>query len=61
MFENLTREHVPLGIFSAGSVFGLGEEMVDRAIVARNAVQCLEIPRYFLFQKTQNLGNIWQR
>ncbi|XP_037027542.1 uncharacterized protein LOC119068165 [Bradysia coprophila] len=52
---------VHVGTFSPGSVFGLGEEMIDRAIVARNVVQCLEIPRYLLFQKTQNLGNIWQR
>lgn len=50
-----------VGTFSPGSVFGLGEEMIDRAIVARNSVQCLEIPRYLLYQKTQNLGNIWQR
>lgn len=50
-----------VGTFSPGSVFGLGEEMIDRAIVARTAVQCLEIPRYLLFQKTQNVGNIWQR
>lgn len=50
-----------VGEFNPGSVFGLGEEMIDRAIVAKNVVHCLEIPRYLLFQKTQNLGNIWQR
>lgn len=50
-----------VGRFSCGSVFGLGEQMEERAIVARTTVQCMLIPRYWLFQKQQNLGNIWQR
>lgn len=49
-----------MGRFSCGSVFGLGEEMKHRTIVATNYVQCLLIPRYWLFQKAQNSGNIWQ-
>lgn len=54
-------QFVEVGSFSCGSVFGLGEEMEHRTIVATNYVQCLLIPRYWLFQKTQNSGNIWQR
>lgn len=52
---------VNLGTYSAGSFFGLGEEMEHRTIVARDTVQCLLIPRYWLFQKEQNIGNIWER
>lgn len=50
-----------VGNLSCGSVFGLGECMTDRAIVARNQVQCLLIPRYWLYEKDQNMGNIWQK
>lgn len=57
------RSHfVEIGQFSVGSVFGLGEHMDDRAIIAKNTqVQCLLIPHYWLFEKKQNAGNIWQR
>lgn len=57
------RSHfVEIGEFSCGSIFGLGEHMDDRAIVAKHTqVQCLLIPRYWLFEKEQNAGNIWQR
>lgn len=50
-----------MGSYSCGSVFGLGEEMEHRTIVAKNYVQCLLIPRYWLMQKSQNIGNVWQR
>uniref|UniRef100_A0A1Q3G5G3 Putative effector domain of the cap family of transcription factors n=1 Tax=Culex tarsalis TaxID=7177 RepID=A0A1Q3G5G3_CULTA len=58
-----TLEHIFLdvGSFSCGSVFGLGEKFEDRTIVARNHVQCMLIPRYWLFMKNQNTGNVWQR
>lgn len=58
-----TKEHfVEIGEFSCGSIFGLGEHMKDRVIVAKHSeVQCLIIPHYWLFQKKQNAGNIWQR
>ena len=49
------------GVYSCGSVFGLGEQMHQRSIVAKNLVQCLVIPRYWLLQKSQNSGNIWLR
>jgi hypothetical protein len=35
--------------------------MDGRLIISRTEVQCLMIPRYWLFEKTQTIGNIWQR
>lgn len=53
---------IEIAIYKCGSVFGLGEQMEDRIITAgADGVQCLLIPRYWLLQKKQNLGNIWQR
>uniref|UniRef100_A0A182PEA1 Cyclic nucleotide-binding domain-containing protein n=1 Tax=Anopheles epiroticus TaxID=199890 RepID=A0A182PEA1_9DIPT len=52
---------VDIATYSRGSVFGVGEHMVDRAVFARTAVQCLLIPRYWLLEKPQNRGNIWNR
>lgn len=53
---------VEIGEFSCGSIFGLGEQMDDRIIIAKHTeVQCLLIPHYWLLQKKQNAGNIWQR
>lgn len=61
--HNETKVHfVEIGTFSCGATFGLGEQMEDRVIMAKhNGVQCLMIPRYWLFQKQQNVGNIWHR
>uniref|UniRef100_A0A182KGM9 Cyclic nucleotide-binding domain-containing protein n=1 Tax=Anopheles christyi TaxID=43041 RepID=A0A182KGM9_9DIPT len=52
---------VDIATYSRGSVFGIGEHMVDRAVYARTHVQCLLIPRYWLLEKPQNRGNIWNR
>uniref|UniRef100_A0A182QNU0 Cyclic nucleotide-binding domain-containing protein n=1 Tax=Anopheles farauti TaxID=69004 RepID=A0A182QNU0_9DIPT len=52
---------VDIATYSRGSVFGIGEHMVDRAVFARTAVECLLIPRYWLLEKPQNRGNIWNR
>lgn len=53
---------IEIGTFGCGSIFGLGEQMDDRIIIAGDkGVQCLLIPRYWLMQKNQNSGNIWQR
>lgn len=53
---------VEIGEYGCGSMFGLGEHMDDRAIVAtQTEVQCLLIPHYWLFEKKQNAGNIWHR
>lgn len=59
----ISRRHfVEIGEYSCGSMFGLGEHMEDRVIVAKHKeVQCLLIPHYFVFKKKQNAGNIWQR
>ncbi|XP_062537286.1 uncharacterized protein LOC134205737 [Armigeres subalbatus] len=59
--EQLEHHFLDVGTYSCGSVFGLGERMQDRSIVARNHVQCMLIPRYWLFMKHQNTGNVWQR
>lgn len=53
---------VEIGTYSVGAVFGLGEPMDDRAVAANNAgAQCLLLPRQWLLQNEQNLGNVWQR
>lgn len=46
---------------TCGGIFGLGEKMEHRVIMARTTVQCLMIPRFWLLEKNQNPGNIWQR
>lgn len=50
-----------MGRFNNGSVFGLGEEMEHRTIVAKEPCQCLLIPRFWLMDKPQNRGNMWHR
>lgn len=50
-----------LATYSRGSVFGIGEHMVDRVVFARSRVRCLLIPRYWLLEKQQNRGNVWHR
>lgn len=57
----LFRHFVNIGYYGKGSIFGLGEELQDRIIVAKTRVQCLLLPRYWLFQKEQNMNNIWNR
>ncbi|XP_068152750.1 cyclic nucleotide-binding domain-containing protein 2 [Drosophila tropicalis] len=52
---------IDVGSLTYGGIFGLGEKMEDRVILARTTVQCLTLPRYFLLEKEQNPGNIWQR
>lgn len=52
---------VDIATLSAGSIFAIGENMEQRSIVAKNIVQCLEIPTFWLLERPQNIGNIWQR
>ncbi|KRF78599.1 uncharacterized protein [Drosophila virilis] len=52
---------IDVGSLTFGGIFGLGEKMHHRVIMARNTVQCLLLPRFFLLDKKQNPGNIWQR
>uniref|UniRef100_A0A182WFC0 Cyclic nucleotide-binding domain-containing protein n=1 Tax=Anopheles minimus TaxID=112268 RepID=A0A182WFC0_9DIPT len=59
--QAIEHRFIDVGTFSCGSVFGLGEAMPHRMVVARNRVQCLVIPRDWLFEKQQNVGNTWQR
>lgn len=58
---DVIHQFVDVGTYNCGGVFGIGEEMENRVIIARNVVQCLMVPRYWLFQKAQNIGNVWQR
>lgn len=59
--EDIDFRFVDVGTMSAGAAFGLGESLEHRSIVAKTTVQCLLIPRYWLFQKAQNKGNLWER
>lgn len=59
--KNLLTRTVDVGHYAVGTAFGLGEHMEDRIIFAKTDVECLLIPRYWLFQSEQNLGNIWQK
>ncbi|EDW82255.2 LOW QUALITY PROTEIN: uncharacterized protein Dwil_GK25219, partial [Drosophila willistoni] len=52
---------IDIGSLTYGGIFGLGEKMDHRVIMARTTVQCLLIPRFWLFEERQNPGNIWQR
>lgn len=54
-------QFIDVGTYNCGGIFGIYEEMENRIIIARTEVQCLMIPRYWLFQKAQNIGNVWQR
>ncbi|XP_070509908.1 uncharacterized protein [Chironomus tepperi] len=54
-------QFVDVGTFSVGAVFGISENIENRIIIARTVVQCLLIPRLWLFQKAQNIGNVWPR
>lgn len=53
-------QFVDVGSFSVGAVFGISENIENRVIIARTVVQCLLIPRTWLFQKAQNIGNVRQ-
>lgn len=59
--ENVKHQFIEVGSFSCGGVFGIGEDIENRVIIAKTTVQCLMIPRHWLFQKSQNIGNVWQR
>ncbi|XP_017053249.1 uncharacterized protein LOC108096282 isoform X2 [Drosophila ficusphila] len=52
---------IDVGSLTFGGIFGLGEKMEHRVVMARTTVQCLILPRFFLLEKKQNPGNIWER
>lgn len=52
---------IDVGSLTYGGIFGLGEKMAHRVIMARTTVQCILIPRFWLLEPAQNPGNVWQR
>ncbi|KPU79641.1 uncharacterized protein Dana_GF17086, isoform B [Drosophila ananassae] len=52
---------IDVGSLTFGAIFGLGESMIHRVIMAKTIVQCLTLPRFFLLDPKQNPGNIWER
>lgn len=59
--ETIKYQFIDIGTYSVGAVFGINENIENRVIIARSSVQCLLIPRQWLFQKAQNIGNVWPR
>lgn len=59
--ENIRNHFIDVGSVNFDGIFGLGEKFEHCVIMARTTVQCLMIPRFWLFEKNQNPGNIWQR
>lgn len=59
--KEIKYQFIDVGSYNCGGVFGIGEDIENRIIIARNVVQCLLVPRHWLFQKAQNIGNVWQR
>ncbi|XP_039497329.1 uncharacterized protein LOC120455320 isoform X2 [Drosophila santomea] len=59
--EPVETHFIDVGSLTYGSVFGLGEKMEHRVIMARTVVQCLLLPRFWLLEEEQNPGNIWHR
>ncbi|XP_023160867.1 uncharacterized protein LOC111592712 [Drosophila hydei] len=52
---------IDVGSLTYGGIFGLGEKITHRVIMARTVVQCLLLPRYWLMAEAQNPGHIWLR
>ncbi|KMZ10071.1 uncharacterized protein LOC6740153 isoform X1 [Drosophila simulans] len=59
--ERYETHFIDVGSLTFGGIFGLGEKMEHRVIMARTTVQCIVIPRFWLFETAQNPGNYWQR
>ncbi|XP_037911720.1 uncharacterized protein LOC119651940 isoform X2 [Hermetia illucens] len=59
--EVIEYHFIEVGTLTCGAIFGLGERMEHRMIMAKSTVQCLLIPRFWLLQKAQNIANIWRR
>ncbi|XP_026837654.1 uncharacterized protein LOC6550514 isoform X2 [Drosophila erecta] len=59
--ERFETHFIDVGSLTFGGIFGLGEKMDHRVIMARTTVQCIVIPRFWLFEAAQNPGNVWQR
>ncbi|XP_022209002.2 uncharacterized protein LOC111065247 [Drosophila obscura] len=61
LHDPIKTHFIDVGSLTFGSIFGLGEKMEHRVIMARTVVQCLVLPRFWLLEDEQNPGNIWQR
>ncbi|XP_034486169.1 uncharacterized protein LOC117790733 [Drosophila innubila] len=59
--ETYESHFIDVGSLTFGGIFGLGEKTHHRVIMARDTVQCLMLPRFFLLDPNLNPGNIWQR
>uniref|UniRef100_A0A1B0FQQ6 Cyclic nucleotide-binding domain-containing protein n=1 Tax=Glossina morsitans morsitans TaxID=37546 RepID=A0A1B0FQQ6_GLOMM len=59
--STLENHFIDVGSLTCGGIFGLGEKLEHRVIMARTTVQCLLMPRFWLLEKSQNPGNVWQR
>uniref|UniRef100_W8BHV8 Cyclic nucleotide-binding domain-containing protein 2 n=1 Tax=Ceratitis capitata TaxID=7213 RepID=W8BHV8_CERCA len=59
--ESIENHFIDVGRINKGGVIGLGEDMEHRIIVAETKVQCLLLPRYWLFEHNQNPANMWHR
>ncbi|XP_017845483.1 uncharacterized protein LOC108601996 isoform X1 [Drosophila busckii] len=59
--EAIESRFIDVGSLTFGGIFGLGEQIKDRVIMARSTVQCLMLPRFFLLEKEQNPENVWHR
>ncbi|KAH8398448.1 hypothetical protein KR215_004864, partial [Drosophila sulfurigaster] len=59
--DTIESHFIDVGSLTFGGIFGLGEKSQHRVIMARDVVQCLMIPRFFLMDQELNPGNVWQR
>lgn len=59
--DDIETHFIEVGVLTYGAIFGLGEKMTHRVIMARTNVQCLLLPRYWLMEEDQNPGHVWQR
>ncbi|EDV30014.2 uncharacterized protein Dana_GF19970 [Drosophila ananassae] len=61
IFEHFETHFIDVGSLTYGGISGLGEKMDHRVIMAHTTVQCILIPRFWLFEAAESPGNIWQR
>lgn len=59
--EGSVTKYMRIGVFRPGAVFNLGERSIGRFVVAKTVAQCLLIPRFWLFQNDQDVGNVWEK
>lgn len=57
--DKASTKYFLIGCFLPGSVFNLDEECTGRIITSKTTIQCLLIPKFWLYQKEQNTANKW--